>query len=204
MRVPYVIQDALVATADVYREQLQTILEHQDGAAWLEAFNQRRHADAVANRRQPPQPYRSFEPRAVIVCLAYDPAALQLISPTMAAKAKQLSGLANAAAHHLETLSEADGYRAWQLYSEITRCPAPADWFAADHVRQPGRLRQSPSSTDDGLPTPGPQEHLLAAGQRAQRGLSAPTRWGSRLATAAPAYRQHSSILLVRSGGGDS
>jgi hypothetical protein len=72
--------------------------------------------------KQAPRPYEFLEPRAVLNCLAYDPAGLQLISAPATTKARQLSGLVNEA-HHPSPhapLTEADGYRAWQLYADIT------------------------------------------------------------------------------------
>jgi hypothetical protein len=131
--VPYVIQRAVKATTDAYRDRLQAILERQDGPGWLDALNERRRVDMLANGRRPPDPYASLEPRAVLNCLAYDPAARQLIASTSIAKAKQLSGLA-LAAHHPDPeapLTEADGYRAWDLYADITGHPPPPDPFAA-------------------------------------------------------------------------
>ena len=130
--VPYVIQRAVKATADAYRDRLQAILESQDGPGWLDAFNERRRSDMLANGRRTPEPYASLEPRAVLNCLAYEPAARQLIATTAIAKAKQLSGLA-LAAHHPDPnvpLTEADGYRAWDLYTDITGHPPPPDVFA--------------------------------------------------------------------------
>jgi hypothetical protein len=117
-----VIQDAADAIADTYRERLQVILEHQDGPAWLDALNDRRYASMTQDGKDAPRPYEFLEPRAVLNCLAYDPAGLQLISAPAAKSAKQLSGLVNDA-HHLKPhapLTEADGYRAWQLYADIT------------------------------------------------------------------------------------
>ena len=131
--MPYVIQRAVKATADAYRDRLQAILERQDGPGWLDALNERRRIDMLANGRRPPEPYASLEPRAVLNCLAYDPAARQLIATTSIAKAKQLSGLA-LAAHHPDPdapLTEADGHRAWDLYADITGHPPPPDPFAA-------------------------------------------------------------------------
>lgn len=129
---PYVIQAALQATADLYRDRLQAILEHQDGPDWLDAFNERRRHSMVDAGRREPEPYRSFEARAVVSCLAYDDAAgLQLVPAHVAAKARQLSGLA-IAAHHPDTddpLTEQDAVRAWQLFTEITGSRAPGDPF---------------------------------------------------------------------------
>jgi hypothetical protein len=129
MPVAFVIQQAVAATADVYRDQLQAILERQDGSGWLEAFNHRRRADMLAKGIEPSPPYRSFEPRAILSCLAYDSAGLQLIPAHVAAKARELGALANAA-FHSDPLSEADGHRAWRLYREITGRVPPADPFA--------------------------------------------------------------------------
>ena len=72
--------------------------------------------------KRAPRPYEFLEPRAVLNCLAYDPAGLQLIPAVATTKARQLSGLVNEA-HHPSPhapLTEADGYRAWQLYTDIT------------------------------------------------------------------------------------
>lgn len=69
-----------------------------------------------------PRPYEQLEPRAVLNCLAYDPAGLQLIPAAATTKARQPSGLANES-HHPSPhapLTETDGYRAWQLYTDIT------------------------------------------------------------------------------------
>lgn len=126
-----VVQDAMDAIADTYRDRLQTILEHQDGAEWLAKFNQRRHVSMIQEGKAAPQPYKSLEPRAVLSCLAYDPAGLQLISTAAAKSAKQLLGLANEALHanpHAP-LTEADGYRAWRLYTDITGRIADGDPF---------------------------------------------------------------------------
>ena len=128
---PYVIQAALQATADLYRDRLQAILEHQDGPDWLDAFNERRRHSMVDAGRREPEPYRSFEARAVVSCLAYDAAGLQLVPAHVAVKARQLSGLA-IAAHHPDTddpLTEQDAVRAWQLFTEITGSRAPGDPF---------------------------------------------------------------------------
>ncbi|MGI8730460.1 MAG: hypothetical protein ACR2LK_10805 [Solirubrobacteraceae bacterium] len=132
MPVAFVIQQAVAATADVYRDPLRTILERQDGSGWLEAFNQRRRADMLDKGLEPSLPYRFFEPRTVLSCLAYDSAGLQLISAHVAAKARRLAGLANAA-FHSDPLSEADGHRAWRLYREITGRSSPADPFGREH-----------------------------------------------------------------------
>jgi len=117
-----VVQDAVGAIADTYRGRLQTILEHQDGAEWLAKLNQRRHASMTQEGRAAPQPYKSLEPRAVLSCLADDSAGLQLISAAAAKSAKQPSLLANEAvrANPQALLAETDGYRPWQLYTDIT------------------------------------------------------------------------------------
>ena len=116
------VQDAVGAIADTYRGRQQTILEHQDGAEWLAKLNQRRHAWMTQEGRAAPQPYKSLEPRAVLSCLADDPAGLQLISAAAAKSAKQPSLLANDAVHAnpRAPLTETDGYRPWQLYTDIT------------------------------------------------------------------------------------
>jgi hypothetical protein len=77
--VGFAIQRAVGATADAYRDRLRRILEHRDGPDWLDAFNRRRRADMLAKGQGPPATYASFEPRAVLNCLAHDPAGLQLI-----------------------------------------------------------------------------------------------------------------------------
>jgi len=69
--------------------------------------------------------------RAVLNCLAYGPAGLQLIGLDAVAAARQLSGLANAA-HHPDPdkpLTDADYQRAWRLYSQITGYAAPFDTY---------------------------------------------------------------------------
>jgi hypothetical protein len=117
-----VVLDAVDATADTYRDRLQTILEQRDGPAWLDALNHRRHVSVVRDGKSPPRPYEFLEPRAVLNCLAYDPAGLQLIPEAATTKARQLSGLVNEA-HHPRPhapLTEEDGYRAWRLYTDIT------------------------------------------------------------------------------------
>lgn len=117
-----VVLDAVEAIADTYRDRLQNILEHQDGPDWLDALNARRDASMTRDGRRAPRPYEALEPRAVLTCLAYDPVGLQLISAAATTKAKQLSGLVNEA-HHPRPhapLTEHDGYRAWQLYTDIT------------------------------------------------------------------------------------
>jgi hypothetical protein len=55
-------------------------------------------------------------------CLAYDPAGLQLIPAAATANAGELSGLVNDARHPRShaPLNDADGYRAWGLYTGIT------------------------------------------------------------------------------------
>jgi len=90
-----VIQNAVDAIADTYRERLQTILEHQDGPSWLAELNLRRRISMTQDGKAPPRDYEWLEPRAVLTCLAYDPAGLQLISASAAKSAKQLSGLIN-------------------------------------------------------------------------------------------------------------
>jgi hypothetical protein len=97
--VGFVIQRAVGATADAYRDRLRSILQHQDGAEWLDAFNRRRRADMLAKAQGPPGKYAAFEPRAVLNCLAYDSAALQLVGPDAIDAARKLCGLANAAHH---------------------------------------------------------------------------------------------------------
>jgi hypothetical protein len=117
-----VIQDAVDAIADTYRERLQIILVQRDGPDWLHALNHRRHVSMTLDGKRAPRPYEFLEPRAVLNCLAYDPAGLQLIPAAATTKARQLSGLVNEA-HHPRPhapLTEADGYRAWQLYTDIT------------------------------------------------------------------------------------
>lgn len=81
--------------ADTYHDRLQNVLEQRDGPAWLDALNQRRHVSMARDGKSPPRPYEFLEPRAVLNCLAYDPAGLQLISEDAATKARQLSGLVN-------------------------------------------------------------------------------------------------------------
>ena len=129
--VAFAIQRAVGMTADVYRDRLRRILEHQDGPDWLAAFNARRRADMLAKGQGPPATYASLEPRAVLNCLAYDPAGLQLIGLDAVAAARQLCGLANAA-HHLDPdkpLTDADYQRAWRLYSQITGYAPPFDTY---------------------------------------------------------------------------
>ena len=126
-----VVLDAVDAVADAYRDRLQNILEHQDGPGWLDAFNRRRAASFIQDGKPVPRPYDSLEPRAVLTCLARDPAGLQLISEPAAIKARQLSGLVNDAVHPKPhaPLTEADGYRAWQLYADITGIVPVGDPF---------------------------------------------------------------------------
>ena len=132
--VAFAIQRAVGTTADVYRDRLRRILEHQDGPDWLAAFNARRRADMLARGQGPPATYASLEPRAVLTCLAYDPAGLQLIGLDAVAAARQLCGLANAA-HHLDPdkpLTDADYQRAWRLYSQITGYAPPFDTYRGE------------------------------------------------------------------------
>ena len=121
-----VVLDAADAVADTYRDRLQNILEQQDGLGWLDAVDVRRAASFIRDGKPVPRPYDSLEPRAVLNCLARDPAGLQLIPEAAATKARQLSGLVNDAVHPKPQapLTEADGYRAWQLYTDIHR-PLP-------------------------------------------------------------------------------
>lgn len=129
--ISFAIQWAVGSTADVYRDRLRAVLEHQDGPAWLDAFNACRRADKLSKGHGPPAAYTSLEPRAVLNCLAYDPAGLQLIGLDAVAAARQLSGLANAA-HHPDPdspLTDADYQRAWRLYSQITGYAAPFDTY---------------------------------------------------------------------------
>ena len=132
--VAFAIQRAVGTTADVYRDRLRRILEHQDGPDWLAAFNARRRADMLARGQGPPATYASLEPRAVLTCLAYDPAGLQLIGLDAVAAARQLCGLGNAA-HHLDPdkpLTDADYQRAWRLYSQITGYAPPFDTYRGE------------------------------------------------------------------------
>jgi hypothetical protein len=117
-----VVLDAVDAVADTYRDRLQTILEQRDGPAWLDALNRRRRVSMTGDGKSPPRPYEFLEPRAVLNCLAYDPAGLQLIPEAATSKARQLSGLVNDAVHPRPRppLTEADGYRAWRLSTDIT------------------------------------------------------------------------------------
>jgi pyruvate/2-oxoglutarate dehydrogenase complex dihydrolipoamide acyltransferase (E2) component len=126
-----VVLDAVDAVADAYRDRLQNILEHQDGPRWLDAFNHRRAASFIQDGKPAPRPYDSLEPRAVLTCLARDPAGLQLISEPATVKARQLSGLVNDAVHPKPhaPLTEADGYRAWRLYTDITGIVPVGDPF---------------------------------------------------------------------------
>ncbi len=127
----FAIQRAVAMTADVYRDRLRRILEHQDGPDWLAAFNARRRADMLAKGQGPPAAYASLEPRAVLNCLAYDRAGLQLIGLDAVAATRQLCGLANAA-HHPDPdkpLTDADYQRAWRLYSQITGYAPPFDTY---------------------------------------------------------------------------
>jgi hypothetical protein len=126
-----VVQDAVEAIADTYRDRLRNVLEQRDGPTWLDALNHRRHVSMTGDGKSPPQAYEFLEPRAVLNCLAYDPAGLQLIPEAAAAKARQLSGLVNEA-HHPKPhapLTEADGYRAWRLYTDITGIVPVGDPF---------------------------------------------------------------------------
>jgi len=132
--VTFAIQRAVGTTADVHRDLLRRILEYQDGPDWLDAFNARRRADMLTRGQRPPASYASLEPRAVLICLAYDLAGLQLIGLDAVPAARQLCGLANAA-HHPDParpLTDADYHRAWRLYSQITGYAAP---FALDTHR---------------------------------------------------------------------
>ena len=126
-----VVLDAVDAVADTYRDRLQNILEQQDGPGWLDAVNDRRAASFIQDGKPAPRPYDSLEPRAVLNCLARDPAGLQLISEPATIKARQLSGLVNDAVHPKPhaPLTEADGYRAWQLYTDITGIVPAGDPF---------------------------------------------------------------------------
>lgn len=126
-----VVLDAVDAVAETYRDRLQNILEQQDGLGWLDAVNSRRAASFIQDGKPAPRPYDSLEPRAVLNCLGRDPAGLQLISEPATVKARQLSGLVNDAVHPKPhaPLTEADGYRAWQLYTDITGIVAAGDPF---------------------------------------------------------------------------
>lgn len=127
--VCFAILRAVGATADVYRNHLRLFLERQDGPDWLNALNGRRRADMLAKGLGPPAAYASFEPRAVLNCLAYDPAGLQLVDFAAVDAARKLCGLANAA-HHPDPdkpLTASDYQRAWQLYTQITGYAAPFD-----------------------------------------------------------------------------
>jgi hypothetical protein len=77
--------------------------------------------------KRAPRPYEQLEPRAVLNCLDYDPAGIKLIPAAATTKARQLSGSPNES-HHPNPhapLTEADGYRAWQLYTDITGHTSP-------------------------------------------------------------------------------
>ena len=126
-----VVLDAADAVADTYRDRLQNLLERQDGLGWLDAVNHRRAASFIRDGKPVPRPYDSLEPRAVLNCLARDPAGLQLISEPATRKALQLSRLVNDAVHPKPhaPLTDADGYRAWQLYTDITGIVAVGDPF---------------------------------------------------------------------------
>lgn len=126
-----VVLDAVDAVADAYRDRLQNILEQRDGPAWLDALNHRRRVSMIGDGKNAPRPYDFLEPRAVLNCLAYGPAGLQLISEPATGKARQLSGLVNDAVHPKPhaPLTEADGYRAWQLYTDITGIVPAGDPF---------------------------------------------------------------------------
>jgi hypothetical protein len=127
--VSFAVQRAVGATAEAYRDRLRAILERNDGPGWFEEFNNRRIRDVLAKGQPAPRPYRAFEPRAVLSCLAHDRHALQLIPRNVMDAAAELLRLSNAA-HHLDAdrpLAEGDARRAWRLYSEITLRPPPAD-----------------------------------------------------------------------------
>jgi hypothetical protein len=159
-----VIQDAVDAIADTYRDRLQTILEQQDGPGWIDALNHRRHVSMALGGKRAPRPYEFLEPRAVLNCLAYDPVGLQLISAPAATKARQLLGLVNEAHHPRPDapLTEADGYRAWRLYRHHRSRPGRRPVRALSMVKErPAFARRrsgthSPHRRDhrpsDGLP----------------------------------------------------
>jgi hypothetical protein len=117
-------------TADVYRDRLRRVLEHQDGTDWLSAFNARRRADMLARGQGLPVTYASLEARAVLNCLAYDPAGLQLIGLDAVAAARQLRPRERGAsprprqAAHRRRLPTA-----WRLYSQITGHAPPFDTY---------------------------------------------------------------------------
>ncbi len=117
-----VIQQAVAATAEAYRERLRSVLERQDGPAWLDEFNRRRGESIADGGGRPPIPYRSFEDRAVLNCLGHDAAAEQVIPAAVSAKARTLAKLSQRA-HHPDPSdppTEADADRAWRLHAEIT------------------------------------------------------------------------------------
>ena len=126
-----VVLDAVDAIADAYRDRLQNILEQQDGHGWLDALNHRRHVSMIGDGKSPPRPYEFLEPRAILNCLAYDPVGLQLIAEAATTKARQLTGLVNDAVHPSPhaPLTDADGYRAWRLYTDITGIVPVGDPF---------------------------------------------------------------------------
>lgn len=132
--VTFAIQRAVGTTADVYRDRLRRILEQQDGPDWLAAFNSRRRADMLGKGHGPPAAYASLEPRAVLNCLAYDLAGLQLIGRDAVIAARQLCILANAS-HHPDPdkpLIDTDYQRAWRLYSQITGYAPPFDTYRGE------------------------------------------------------------------------
>jgi hypothetical protein len=127
----FVVQAAGHAVQKVYGERLQTFLEHQDGAEWLAKLNQRR-IESLAKRGKPaPEPYESLESRAVLTSLGHDPVGKQLISDPAAKSARQLLTLFNKAVHYDPQAppTEGDGYRAWQLYTDITGRVTDGDPF---------------------------------------------------------------------------
>jgi hypothetical protein len=126
-----VVLDAVDAVADTYRDRLQNLLEQQDGLGWLDALNHRRHDSMIGDGKSAPRPYEFLEPRAILNCLAYDPVGLQLIPEAATTKARQLTGLVNDAVHPRThaPLTDADGYRAWRLYTDITGIVPVGDPF---------------------------------------------------------------------------
>ena len=118
-----VVQDAVDAIADTYRDRLAVILEQQDGPAWLDALNDRRRASmtrdgkgAAATVRVPraarrPELSRLRSGRATADPRGRDHESQAAVGPRQRSASPQAS---------VPRSREADGYRAWQLYTDIT------------------------------------------------------------------------------------
>lgn len=131
--VTFAILRAVGSTADVYRDRLRRILEHQDGPAWLDAFQRppaRRHARQATRTARDMDAAGAARGPQLLHVRPGGPAADRLgrrrRGPT-ALQARQLS-----ASPRPDKRSRTPTPTRLALYSQITGYPAPFDTHGID------------------------------------------------------------------------